>query len=45
MSLGGSVANVNSDTSDHQESNLTNRLSPVNSIERSSIFKIIKKLQ
>ncbi len=39
MVRAGSVASVNSGTSDQQESNLYNRQSSVNSTERSSIGK------
>jgi hypothetical protein len=37
MVRAGSVASVNSGTSDQQESNVINRQSPANSTERSSI--------
>jgi hypothetical protein len=36
MARAGSVASVNSSTSDQQESNLNNRQSSTNSVERSS---------
>ncbi len=40
MIRAGSVASVNSGTSDQQESNLNNRQSPANSTERSSKEKL-----
>jgi hypothetical protein len=43
MVRAGSVASVNSGSSDHQDSNLNNRLSPANTTERSSILIIRKK--